>query len=67
MKIRTLVIVSIVALFFIFSGDLVGQNSDSINLKAKSRKNWFAKNIKVSSEQVNMQDLLQGPKNDWLV
>jgi len=66
-KIRTLVIVSIVALFFIFSGDLVGQNSDSINLKAKSRKNWFAKDIKVSSEQVTMQDLLKGPENDWLV
>ena len=67
MKIRTLIAVSVVASFFIFSGDLVGQNSDSGDLKVKSRKNWFAKEIKISSEQVTTLDLLRGAGDDWLV
>lgn len=54
-------------LLFICAGYALSQNLDSNNLEPKSRKNWFAKNIKIISKQVTTQDLLNSPGADWLI
>ena len=43
-------------------------NSEDYGVKAKSYKNWFAKDIKITPEKVTLGDLLNSPnKGDWLM
>ena len=61
-------LVPLVAVFlFLCGGYAVSQNLNPDNLEAKSRKNWFAKSIKISSKLVTTQDLINSPGADWLI
>lgn len=54
-------------LLLVFTQSGLSSGSDPLGLESKSRKNWFAKDLKISSAKVTIQDLLKGSGKNWLL
>lgn len=60
-------IIFLLLLLLICTKNGIGLGSDYLGLEPKSRKNWFAKDFKISPVKVTTQDLLNSPGKNWLL